>query len=126
MVLPSSQTSPGLTTLSPQRNDRMQAPAGGQVQFGSTLHAPLQPSPGSVLPSSQTSMPPWLLMPSPQPSGMGRLQPATPLQEGRAPPEPPMVNVPPLPVGPGVPPRPALPAEEPPSPVFGEPLVPAV
>src|SRR5262245_48824441 len=109
---------------SPHRNDRMHAPAAGHVQFGSTLHAPLQPSPAVVLPSSQASEPLWLLMPSPQPSGIGRLHPATPLHVGR-PPAPPMVNVPPVPPTPGpeLPPRPAV--EDAPASLFDVMLVPA-
>src|SRR5215471_16479710 len=90
-------------TLSPHLNVRVQAPAGGQDQFGSTLQAPLQPSPASVLPSSHCSMPPWLLMPSPQPGGTGNVPPV-PVAE--PPVVPPIVN-PPRPAG-LVPPLPGL------------------
>src|SRR5215510_10518184 len=100
-VLASSHTSPGLMMPSPHLNERMHAPAEGQVQFGSTLHAPLQPSPATVLPSSHCSMPPWLLMPSPHPGGTGSVPP---------------VPVAPVPAEPPIPAMPRLfePPEEPP------------
>ena len=72
----SSHTSPAPIMPSPQAVFRVHAPAEGQVQFGSTWQMPLQPSPATVLPSSQASMPPWLLMPSPQPGGTGSVPPA--------------------------------------------------
>src|SRR6185503_17151650 len=64
---------------------------------------PLQPSPATVLPSSHCSIPPWLLMPSPQPGGTGSV-----------PPDP----VAPVPVEPLRPPMPRLfePPVEPPTP----------
>ena len=62
-------------TPSPHEFLRVHAPAEGQFQLGSTWQMPLQPSPAVVLPSSQSSMPPWLLMPSPQPGGTGSVPP---------------------------------------------------
>jgi hypothetical protein len=42
---------------SPQRNVDVQGPPpGGQAEKGSTLHTPLQPSPGMALPSSHDSV----------------------------------------------------------------------
>src|SRR5512142_1162065 len=61
---------------SPHTIWRVHLPWGGHFQFFSTLQAPLQPSPGKALPSSHSSMPPWLLMPSPHPGGDCALQPA--------------------------------------------------
>src|SRR4029078_5402677 len=58
---------------------------------------PWQPSPATVLPSSHSSIPPWLLMPSPQPGGTGNVPPVpvvddppllTPTNQTAAPPAP--------------------------------------
>src|SRR6185436_15592880 len=103
VVFLSSQTSPAPMIPSPHAILRMHAPADGHVQLGSTWQMPLQPSPATVLPSSHCSIPPWLLMPSPQPGGTGSV-----------PPDP----VAPVPVEPLKPPMPRLfePPMEPPMP----------
>src|SRR5262252_4206921 len=99
----SSQTSPGSMMPLPQVLLREQAPWGGHVQFGSMWQAPLQPSPATVLPSSHCSMPPWLLIPSPQPGGTGNCTPLPPVPVVVVPPVP-VVVVPPAPTTPPLPP----------------------
>ena len=63
--LPSSQTSPGSFAPSPHAMVMRQGRPGlGHSQYGSTVQTPEQPSPGRLLPSSQSSLC-WLSSPSP-------------------------------------------------------------
>src|SRR5450759_1591667 len=99
--------------------------SGGQVQFFSTWHAPLQPSPGKLFPSSHASMPPWLFLPSPHASGYWATQPAVlvPLHWGSVPAVPPVEPTEPSSLM-DRPPPPFVPAPPPPAPPLPAPLAP--
>src|SRR5262245_7709017 len=125
-VFLSSHTSPGLITPSPQAFLRVHAPADGQFQFGSMWQMPLQPSPATVLPSSQASIPPWLLIPSPQPSGTGSVPPTPVMLPPPVPMLPPTLMVPPVPTEPPLPGPPRPPPPPPPLPIGSVGLTPAL
>src|SRR5262245_44618933 len=104
---------------SPQRTLEVHAPpVGGQSKFGSLLQTPVQPSPGSALPSSHTSVP--FTVPSPQygPESGSQVPPPP------TPDAPPMGMVPALaplaPDAPEFPLAPPSPSVMPPLPLPGE------